>query len=296
MAEWKGKSKGTPLGYRFFVVILKYLGVYPAYFFLYLVVLYYFLFSWDTTRHIYNFFHRRIGFSGMKSLGSVYRNYHLLGQMLIDKVALMAGLSKITSESFGAENLKKIVAERRGGILLGAHLGNWEIAGHYLMNYGDTINILVFDREHEQIKQYLEDVTGGRKFKFIPIKDDLSHIYAIGEALERNEIVATTADRFLPGSRTVPAKFLEETAHFPQGIFQIIKTFRASYTFVYGVKKKPQHYHFFCRPHRTVTKETTVEMLVEDYVRDLEGMVKQNPEQWFNYYDFWKNPKLDVAH
>jgi predicted LPLAT superfamily acyltransferase len=290
MAEWKGKSKGTPLGYRFFVVILRYLGVYPAYFFLYFVVLYYFLFSWETTGHIYRFFRNRIGYSAGKSIVNVYKNYHLLGQMLIDKVAIMAGLSKITSESFGAENLKKIVAEKKGGILLGAHLGNWEIAGHYLMGYGDTINILLYDREQEQIKQYLENVTGGRKFKFIAIKDDLSHIYEIGEALGRNEIIATTADRYLAGTRTVPAMFLGEAAQFPQGVFQIIKTFRAPYTFVYGVKKKAQHYHFFCRPHRTVTKETTIEMLVEDYVRDLEGMVKQTPEQWFNYFDFWKKP------
>ena len=290
MAQWKGKSKGTPLGYQFFVVVLKYFGVYPAYFFLYLVVSYYFLFSWETSRHIYNFLHQRIGYSKIKSLFKVYINYHLLGQMLIDKVAVMSGLSKITSESFGADNLRKIVAQNKGGILLGAHLGNWEIAGHYLMNYGDTINILVYDREREQIKQYLESATGGRKFNMIPIKDDLSHIYAIGEALGRNEIIATTADRFLPDSRTVPATFLGSTAHFPQGIFQIIKTFRAPYTFVYGVKKSAQHYHFFCRPHRDVTKETTVEMIVEDYVRDLEGMVKENPEQWFNYYDFWKKP------
>lgn len=290
MAEWKGKSKGTPLGYRFFVVVLRTFGVYPAYFFLYFVVLYYFLFSWDTSSHIYKFFRQRMGYGQMKSVIGIYCNYHLLGQMLIDKVALMSGLSKITSESFGAENLRKIVAEKRGGILLGAHLGNWEIAGHYLMNYGDTINILVFDREHAQIKQYLENVTGGRKFKFIPIKDDLSHIYEIGEALSRNEIIATTADRFLQGNRTVPAKFLGETAHFPQGIFQLIKTFRAPYSFVYGIKRKPQHYNFYCRPHRMVTKETTVEMIVEDYVSDLEKMVKENPEQWFNYYDFWKKP------
>lgn len=288
MAEWKGKSKGTPAGYRFFVVTLKTMGAYPAYFFLHFVVFYYFLFSWETSRHIYYFFRNRIGFGTIKSLTKVYSNYHLLGQMLIDKVALMAGISKITSQSFGAENLRQLVAEKKGGILLGAHLGNWEIAGHYLMNYDQTINILVYDREHEQIKQYLETATGGRKFNTIPIKDDLSHIYEIGEALNRNEIIATTADRFLPGSKTVPVTFFGETAHLPLGIFQIVKSFRAPYSFVYGVKKSLQHYNFYCRPYRLVTRETTVEMIAQDYAGDLEEMVRQNPEQWFNYYDFWK--------
>jgi len=81
---------------------------------------------------------------------------------------------------------------------------------------------------------------------------------------------------------------LGQEARFPLGIFQIIKTFRANYSFVYGVKRSATHYNFYCRPHRTVTNETKLDMIMEDYVRDLEGMVKENPEQWFNYYDFWK--------
>ncbi|HLP49257.1 MAG TPA: lysophospholipid acyltransferase family protein [Chitinophagales bacterium] len=289
MAEWKGKSRGNKLGYSIFVFLIKNFGVYPAYAVLYLVVLYYFFFSSETSGHIYRYFNRRIGYSKIKSFFKIYTSYYRLGQMLIDKTMIMAGMKdKFTSESFGAENLRAIVAQKKGGILLGAHLGNWEIAGHYLMNYGDTINILVYDREHEQIKQYMEQVTGGRKFKLIAIKDDLSHIYEIGEALERNEIIATTADRFLGEGKTRTFKFLGEDARFPAGIFQIIKTFRANYSFVYGVKKRATHYNFYCRPHRTVTNETTIDMIMEDYVRDLEVMVKENPDQWFNYYDFWK--------
>ena len=45
------------------------------------------------------------------------------------------------------------------------------------------INIVMYDGEHEQIKQYLESVTGKRTMNIILIKDDLSHIYAISEAL-----------------------------------------------------------------------------------------------------------------
>ncbi|HRG89846.1 MAG TPA: lysophospholipid acyltransferase family protein [Chitinophagales bacterium] len=289
MAEWKGKSRGNKLGYSIFVFLFKNFGVYPAYFVLYFVVLYYFFFSPETSRHIYYFFNKRIGYGTIKSVFKIYISYYRLGQMLIDKVMIMSGMKdKFTSQSFGAENLRAIVAGNKGGILLGAHLGNWEIAGHYLMNYGDTINILVYDREHEQIKEYLENVTGGRKFKLIPIKDDLSHIYEIGEALGRNEIIATTADRFLADGKTRSVKFLGEEARFPMGIFQIIKTFRANYSFVYGIKCSATHYNFYCRPHRTVTKETTIDMILEDYARDLEAMVRETPDQWFNYYDFWK--------
>lgn len=44
MSSWHGKSKGTPLGYRIFVWVLKNFGVLPAYFLLRFVVVYYFFF------------------------------------------------------------------------------------------------------------------------------------------------------------------------------------------------------------------------------------------------------------
>ena len=54
MAEWKGKSRGNTLGYQIFVFIFKNFGVRPAYFILYFVVLYYFFFSPETSKHIYS--------------------------------------------------------------------------------------------------------------------------------------------------------------------------------------------------------------------------------------------------
>lgn len=291
MAEWQGKSKGTAFGYKFFIAILRYFGVKPAYYFLYIIALYYFLFSWETSRWSYYFFRKRMGYGSLKSILKIYHSYYMLGQTLIDRVVVSAGLGgKITSESFGAENLRAMVAQKRGGILLGSHIGNWGIASQYLMNYDSSINVLVYDVEREQIKKTLESATGGRHYNMILIKDDLSHIYEIGEALQRNEIICMTADRFMPGARTALVKFLGEYAQFPVGPFQIIKSFRAPYTFVYGVKVGATHYNCFARPHREVTREMTTEQIMEDYVHDLEEMVKQFPEQWFNYFDFWKKP------
>jgi predicted LPLAT superfamily acyltransferase len=289
MAEWQGKSKGTPFGYRVFIAILRNFGVKPAYAFLYIIASYYFLFSWQSSRWSYYFFHKRMGYSKLKSILKIYESYLMLGQTLIDRVVVSAGIGgKITSESFGAENLHNMVALKKGGILLGSHIGNWGIASQYLMNYDKNINVLVYDIEHEQIKKTLEETTGGRGYNMILIKDDLSHIFEIGEALQRGEIICMTADRFMPGARTASVKFIGEYAQFGVGPFQIIKSFRAPYSFVYGVKAGGTHYHCFARPHREVTRESTTEQIMQDYVQDLEGIVMKYPEQWFNYYDFWK--------
>lgn len=290
MSEWKGKSRGNTLGYRYFVVLIKYFGLYPAYLFLFFVAAYFYFFITKEPKHwLRKYFKERIGFSPLKTEWTIYKNFVLLGHVLIDKIAILAGYSKkYTTQSNGAENLRNLVALDKGGILLGAHLGNWEVAGHFLSNYSGKINVLMFDGEDENIKAYMESVIGGKKFNIINIKNDLSHVYAVSDALERKEIICIHADRFLPGNKTVVVSFLGKEAQFPIGAFQLIKTFRANYTFVYGIKTGITHYDFYARPHRTATADSKIEDMIADYASDLESMVVKNPEQWFNYYDFWK--------
>ncbi|MBS1685490.1 MAG: lipid A biosynthesis acyltransferase [Bacteroidetes bacterium] len=289
MAQWEGKSKGTPLGYRIFVGILRYLGLWPAYVLLTFVVLYYFLFSWSSTRHIYSFFRRRMHFGIAKSVGMVYWNYFMLGQSLIDKVAILSGLSaRFTSHSNGAENIERMAAARRGAIMLGAHLGNWEIAGHFIARYDTVINVLMYDGEHEHIKALMESVIGGKKFNVIPIREDLSHVYLMSEALARGETICMHADRYVQGARAQAVEFMGEPALFPTGPFQLVKALKAPFTYVYGVKTGPTHYEFYARPPKEVSDFANLDAMMKDYVTDLEGMVNKAPSQWFNYYNFWK--------
>lgn len=287
MAQWEGKSKGTPLGYRIFVAILS-LGLYPAYVLLVFVALYYLFFSWESNKHSYSFYRKRFHFGVLKSVAMVYWSYIMIGQALIDKVAIMSGLSKkFTSTSTGSENINKMAQMGRGAIMLGAHLGNWEIAGHFIARYDTVVNIVMYDGDHEQIKSYLESVTGANKFRIIPIKKDMSHVYLMSEALTRGETICMHADRFMPGNRTAPMSFLGEDALFPTGPFQLVKALKAPYTFVYGVKTGPVHYDFYARTPREVGDFASIDAMMRDYVTDLESMVRKCPGQWFNYYDFW---------
>lgn len=289
MAEWKGQSRGTPVGYRIFIFLIRYLGLRVAYSLLLFVAGWFFLFDPQKTNHImFHYFNNRIGFGKLKSWWKIYANYYLIGQVLIDKIAVMSGNgNQIKFTSNGTENLKAIFDRKKGGFLLGAHLGNWEIAGHFLANYGGTVNIVMFDGELQQIKEQLEKAVGSKRFNIIAIKNDLSHVYAINEALQRNEIICMHADRFLPGNRSQAVPFLGKEAQFPVGPFQLIKSFQATYTFVYGIKSSAVHYDFYARPYRIATKDTKVEDILHAYVTDLEQMVLKHPEQWFNYYDFW---------
>jgi predicted LPLAT superfamily acyltransferase len=295
MAAWQGKSKGTPLGYRIFVWVLKTFGVLPAYFLLRFVALYYFFFSFQASRHIYSLYRHKLGYGRFSSIIKLYKNYFLLGQSIIDKVVMMAGIKNNFSFDFdGEENLREITTMKKGGILLSAHIGNWDVAGHLFTRLETPINIVLYDGEHEQIKQYLEGVTGKRNMKVIVIKDDLSHIYAISDAFSNNELVCMHADRFIEGNKTLLTEFLGEDARFPMGPFLLASKFKVPVSFVFAVKETKLHYHFFAtavKDYSTFAKEAVMAQMLKDFAAEMEHKVKRYPEQWFNYYDFWEQKK-----
>lgn len=292
MPQWQGKSKGTRLGYSIFIGILKTWGVRPAYFLLRFVSFYYFLFARKSSKVLWYYFTKRLGFGWMKSLGKIYRNYYLFGQALIDRVVLMSGIKNKFSFDFdGEEHLHEMVKNGKGGLLLSAHIGNWEIAGHLLKRLQTRINIVMFDGEHQKIKQYLQGITGERIANIIVIKDDISHIYAITDALAKNELVCMHADRFMDNNKTMEALFLNEKALFPAGPFVLATRLKAPVSFVFAMKESATHYHFFATPAKEYAgndKTILQQQVLSDFVAGMEQKIKAYPEQWYNYYPFWK--------
>ncbi len=291
MSSWEGRSKGHKSGYQVFVWILQKFGVAPAYGLLRVVAFYYFLFSFKASRNLYRLYRQRLGCSWLGSIINIYRNYYNLGQSIIDKVVIMSGIkNKFTFEFDGEDNLRAITALQKGGILISAHVGNWDIAGHLLKRLETTINIVIFDGEKEQIKNYLASVTGKKAVNFIIIKNDLSHIFEISTALKNNELVCMHADRFLEGNRTLSTPFLGAAARFPMGPFLLASTFKVPVSYVFALKDNARHYHLYASSiltHNNANKQEMMQQMLEDFAGEMTEKVKQYPTQWFNYFDFW---------
>lgn len=291
MPSWRGKSSGSKLGYQIFVWVLKTFGVYPAYILLKFVSFYYFLFAWKSSRSICYYFRKRLGYSFSRSVIGLYSNYYHFGQSLIDKVAVMSGFADHFSFHFdGEEHLHEMVRQGHGGLLLSSHIGNWDAAAHLLKRLNTRIHVVMFDGEHQNIKNYLTSVTGKLNVSIIVIKDDLSHIYAIHEALKNNELVCMHADRFVEGNRTITSFFLSKEARFPLGPFILAAQLRVPICYVFALKEGRTHYHFFSSPIKVYDYEKKAEairQMVKDFTSEMENKVRQYPVQWYNYYDFW---------
>lgn len=290
MSQWDGKSKGTVLGYRIFVFLIQKAGIKAAYVLLYFVASYYFLFLKKSNKAIFYYFKERLNYSYFTSKKMVFKSYYTFGQTIIDKISISAGMrNKFTYEFDGIEVLKNLLAEKKGGVLISAHVGNFEIAEHFLgdINIDFSINLVTTDLEHSAIKNYLESLASKPSVKFIIIKDDLSHIFEINAALANNELVCFTGDRYFQGTKSLSEKILGKEAHFPAGPFLIASRLRVPVVFVYVMKEPNLHYHLYAREANV--KHRDEKGLLKEYVESVETILQKYPLQWFNYFNFWNN-------
>lgn len=295
MSSWKGKTRGGLFGYKFFISILKYSGLTVAYFFLRFVVIYFFLFSPKSFRFSLFYFNKVLHYNFFNSFIKIYKNYFVFGQVLLDKIAILAGFkTNLTFEFDGENHLRKMVTGNTGGLLISAHVGNFEIAGFLLKRLNTKINIVMYDAEHTRIKDYLSNILNNQNVNIIVIKNDFTHIFEINKALNNKELVCIHGDRFVQGSKTLSCDFLDKKALFPTGPFYLSVKFNVPVSFVFAMKDTKSHYHFYATPSKKYEypqnlekRNTVLKEIIKQYITELEKIIYKYPEQWFNYYDFW---------
>lgn len=287
--EWEGKSKGTVLGYKIFIFFIRKLGVRAAYGLLYFVALYYVFFAGKSTRSIFYYFRKRLKYSWTKSVLSIYKSYYVFGKTIIDKAAISSGLqNRFTHECDGVENIIELLDKKQGGIMISAHVGNFEIAEFFFeeIDTRSQISLVTTDAEHQNIKEYMEKVTLRSNVKFILVKDDMSHIFEINNALSNGELVCFTGDRYMKGQKVLTESLMGKEANFPAGPFLLASRLNVPVLFVYVMKETNKHYHLYAR--QAEVKNRDAQGLLKKYTESVEWMLKKYPLQWFNYFDFWE--------
>ena len=287
MAKWNGKSRGSVSGIKVFVFFIKNFGLRAAYLLLSLPVPYFVIAAPKATKALFYYFHRRLEFSVITSVFKIFQTYYVFGQSLIDRVAVTVGKrDKFTMNFDGIHYIKELIQQKKGGILFTAHIGNFNISRTFFEELGNeaAINMVVTDHEHQNIKNYLESVTGKTKLNLIVVKEDLSHLFQINEALNNNELLVFAADRSGEGKH-IKADFLGGKSHFFEGPFKLAALKKLPTLMVYIMREPHYHYHFYARKLEVENHEP--QEILKGYLQNLEKMVKKYPTQWFNFYDFW---------
>ncbi len=226
------------------------------------------------------------GLGRWAAVTATYRTVHNFAISLVDRAALIGGVkTDFGLVSHGREHIETMINGAKGGYLMSCHLGNWEIAGHLLDLESGKVNVLMYDEEHQKIKESMPEVQQNRGFNIIPIKNDLGHVFGVQAALGRGELVALHADRYKDDGRTFVRQFCGRPAKFPEGPFMLAAKIEAPRVFVQAIKTDTFTYTYKSTPR--IEGKISPEELMNSYVDWLEDLLNEYPEQWYNFYDFW---------
>ena len=294
MPEWKGKTEGGDANQSRLIRILNKVDIRVIYCFLPFAVIYYLIAARKRAEAIYRYLRQRQGFNVFRAAIGTYRNHLLFAKFLMDRFYVYAGHKdrfKITDME--REAVLKYFSTDKPLVMISAHVGNFEITSYLCGKLPKRLNVLAFAGETEQIQKFRSSAMEENNICMIPVSEDMGHMFRLNDVIQEGEAVTMAGDRVFTGRRNKKFMFLGKEAMFPTGIYNIAERYKADIIalFVLGTGKNFK-YKIQVEPI-TISpdikgREARAEAYGQAYVDILEKVVRENPLQWFNFYDFWK--------
>ncbi len=286
------QEKGTVFGARALVFVTRVFGRRGAGVILRIVAFYYTLFAGPARRAAQDY-RRRMGLPS--GFWGAYRNILTFAVVALDRVFLVRGETrrfKVTSN--GVEHLEQLRRDKRGAILLGAHLGSFEAMRAFSREEEFRVHILAYFANARMINTFLATVGADFRGRVIEIDPrDSSYIFAVQAAIEAGDLVAVLGDRVGVNEKTATAQFLGSPARFPTGPYTLAALLRCPVYLTFGLYRAPDRYDLYCEPlaqHLELprgAREAALAAHVQRYAERLEHYCRLAPDNWFNFFNFW---------
>ncbi len=287
--SWEGNTYGNRWMHETLIRLLRVVDVRLVYAFAVVFVVPFTLFR-SGAPVIYHYFRLRIGYGRLHSLLATYKNHCMFAQVVIDRFAMYAG-KRFTLRIHDYESFLRLAKQEEGFVLLSAHVGNYELSGYSLRSETKPFFALVFAGEKPTVMSSRRQMFGTNSISMIPIMPDMSHLYAVNNALAEGGIVSLPADRVYGSEKTVAVPLLSSEAHLPAGPFRVAVMRAAEVLAVNVMKTSLRAYDVYVtnlHRDRQASRDVQVMQLATAYAQTLETAVRLRPLQWYNYYEFWQ--------
>ncbi len=288
---WAGTTYGNAWMHRWLIRMLRYIDVRVLYAFTAIFVIPVCLFVNPSGAIIYRYFRKQHGYGPLKSSLKTYQNHCQFSQVVIDKFATYAGKT-FRMEIEGIEHFQQLAKGEESFVMLSSHIGNYEIAGYTLSSEQKPLNALVFFGEKASVMDNRAKLFADTNTRMIPIRPDMGHLFEIDQALQNGEIVSMPADRLLGSQKKLQIPFLNGTAAFPYGPFSIATLRGLNVLAIHVMKQSARTYKIYVTPlcyNREAPRQQQIQELAQQYVAEVQRIVKLYPTQWYNYFEFWTN-------
>jgi predicted LPLAT superfamily acyltransferase len=233
------------------------------------------------------------------TLRDVARHIHTFASTILDRIFLLSGkIDRFDIRVHGVEVVHEPLDRGQGVLMFGSHLGSFDAMRVLGTKRPQTKIRVVLDKKHNPSMQALLDALNPELAANIidAGMDGPSVLLAIKEATDQGALVALLVDRAQPGSPTLDVPFLGGVAAFPTGPWMIAALLKLPVCLAFGLYRGGDRYdlEFSMFSDGLVAERHNRNAVIADCVRRyaalLEAEARRSPYNWFNFFDFWRDP------
>jgi predicted LPLAT superfamily acyltransferase len=293
-SDWAARGeRGSRLLLRLMCWISLRLGRRPTRIVLYAITAYFFLFAPEARRHSRNYLRRALG----RSPGAGDRFRHLLAfsTTIHDRVFLLNGrfdLFDIDVE--GDSSLLSTLDQRGGALLMGAHLGSFEVLRAVgRRQTGRNVAMAMYADNAHKINATLAALNPDLTADIIQL-GQLSAMLEIREHLGAGALVGMLGDRSTGNEPGEQVMFLGAPAVFPVRPFRVAAMLRCPVYFMAGLYLGGNRYRIVLEQIADFSREppagetAPIGAAVREYAAAVQRHCRAQPYNWFNFFDFWQ--------
>ncbi len=214
---------------------------------------------------------------------------------LLDRVYLVNGRHRdLTVDVNNEQVFLDALAQGRGCLLLGSHLGSFEMLGIVgSLEKKLMINVVMHVEDSARLRDLLPLSGNAIPYNVIPLGHPGSML-RVKECLERGEVVGILADRIYRSEPTQCLPFLGRPAHFSLSPMRLAAITGAPAVLVFGLFRGGRRYEIVFEPLDKQRLDGAGGSMpsgpahtLQRYVERLEHHARHAPYNWFNFYDYW---------
>ncbi len=292
---WRGqRERGSPLLVRLMLRIALGFGRGPARLLLYPIT-FYFLLTGTRARRASGRYLRRVLGRDARWV-EVFAHIHTFAAVILDRVFFLSGRTGVFNVRFhGIDQIKPILDDGRGCLLVGSHLGSFDALRALAVEHGDVgLKVLMYPQHNAFITRLLEELNPRIGETVIPL-GGIDTLFRVQAELEAGTPVAMLGDRVAESRKVVECPFFGEPVGFPAGPMLMAATLNAPVVLFFALYRGGNHYdvHFeLLGDPAQIDSDRRRQSLAQwtcRYVERLEHHARQAPYNWFNFYDFWED-------
>ncbi len=193
----------------------------------------------------------------------------------------------------GIHHLHKLRDEKRGAILVTAHMGFWQIAP-FLMEKMDypPMTMAMAEEPNRELAEFEEHLRA--RFRIVYTTSSPFSTLELAQIVKRGELVGMQMDRNLGGPH-LRLPFFGKDAAFPLGPALLARATGCPLLPVFilaheGRKRCTFHIEPPIEVGHSADRDKDLREALTKNVAVYQRYVSRYPEQWFNFYDYWNPP------